>query len=50
MLDTEGDAIGGLYAVGNCSGIIFGGAYPGPGGTVGPGIVMAYAAATTLTK
>lgn len=50
VLDTEGGVIDGLYAVGNCSGSIFGGAYPGPGGTVGPGIVMAYAAATTLTK
>lgn len=50
VLDTEGNVIEGLYAVGNCSGSIFGGAYPGPGGTVGPGIVMAYAAATTLTK
>ncbi len=50
VLDVEGNVIEGLYAVGNCSGSIFGGSYPGPGGTVGPGIIMAYAAATTLTK
>lgn len=50
VLDTQGEVIEGLYAAGNCSGSIFGGAYPGPGGTVGPGIVMSYAAAMTLTK
>ena len=45
VLTPEGEAIPGLYAIGNASGSIFGGAYPGPGGTVGPGVIMGYAAA-----
>ena len=43
-LDREGNPIGGLYAVGNASSSIFGGAYTGPGATIGSGMVMAYLA------
>ena len=39
------DPIGGLYAVGNDMDSVMGGAYPGPGITLGPAIAFAYAAA-----
>ncbi|MDR1421433.1 MAG: FAD-binding protein [Coriobacteriales bacterium] len=45
VLDTKGDPIPGLYAAGNTSGAIFGSAYPGGGGTVGPGFYQAFRAA-----
>jgi succinate dehydrogenase/fumarate reductase flavoprotein subunit len=42
----EGDQpLPGLYAVGNDMQSVMGGAYPGPGITVGPGLVFAYRAA-----
>ncbi|KAF1022601.1 MAG: 3-oxosteroid 1-dehydrogenase [Paracidovorax wautersii] len=44
-LDAQGQAIAGLYAVGNDQHSIMGGAYPGPGITLGPGLVFAYLAA-----
>lgn len=44
-LDREGQPIAGLYAVGNDQQSAMGGAYPGPGITVGPGLVFAYLAA-----
>jgi succinate dehydrogenase/fumarate reductase flavoprotein subunit len=55
-LVTDGDArvlkgdgpIPGLYAVGNDMDSVMGGAYPGPGITLGPAIAFAYAAAQTI--
>ena len=44
VLDTEGKAIPGLYACGNDMASVMGGSYPGPGTTLGPGIVFAYRA------
>lgn len=45
VLDTSDRAIPGLYAVGNDMANAFGGAYPGGGGTLGPGMTFAYRAA-----
>lgn len=45
MLDAEGRAIPGLYAIGNDMQSAMGGVYPGPGSTIGPGLVFAYLAA-----
>jgi FAD binding domain len=43
--DSAGQAIAGLYAVGNDMHSIMGGVYPGPGITIGPGLVFAFLAA-----
>ena len=48
VLDTGGQAIGGLYAIGNDMQSIMGGVYPAPGITIGPGLVFAYLAADHL--
>jgi succinate dehydrogenase/fumarate reductase flavoprotein subunit len=40
-----GQSIPGLYACGNDMASVMGGSYPGPGTTLGPGIVFAYRAA-----
>ncbi|MDR0350721.1 MAG: accessory Sec-dependent serine-rich glycoprotein adhesin [Coriobacteriales bacterium] len=45
VLDTAGNPIPGLYSAGNNAGAIFGSAYPGGGGTVGPGFYQAFKAA-----
>ncbi|MAM61310.1 FAD-dependent oxidoreductase [Maritimibacter sp. UBA3975] len=45
VLDTADRPIPGLYAVGNDMANVFGGAYPGGGGTLGPGMTFAYRAA-----
>ncbi len=45
VLDAQGEAIAGLYAVGNDMHSIMGGVYTGPGITIGPGQVFAYLAA-----
>ena len=45
VLDGQGVAIAGLYAVGNDAQSIMGGTYPGPGITLGPGMVFGYLAA-----
>lgn len=45
VLTEHGQAIGGLYAVGNDMNSIMGGVYPAPGITIGPGLVFAYLAA-----
>ena len=44
VLDAKGQAIDGLYAVGNDMNSIMGGVYPAPGITLGPGLVFAYLA------
>jgi FAD binding domain len=45
VLGQDGQAIPGLYAVGNDMHSIMGGVYTGPGITIGPGLVFAYIAA-----
>jgi succinate dehydrogenase/fumarate reductase flavoprotein subunit len=45
VLDLNEQAIEGLYAVGNDMHSIMGGAYTGPGITIGPGLVFGYLAA-----
>jgi succinate dehydrogenase/fumarate reductase flavoprotein subunit len=45
VLDTDGNAIPGLYACGNDMASVMAGSYPGPGTTLGPAIVFAYRAA-----
>ncbi|PUE49109.1 FAD-binding dehydrogenase [Limnohabitans sp. 2KL-1] len=44
VLNAQGQAIEGLYAVGNDMNSIMGGVYPAPGITIGPGLVFAYLA------
>jgi succinate dehydrogenase/fumarate reductase flavoprotein subunit len=44
VLDADGRAIPGLYACGNDMASVMGGAYPGPGTTLGPAAVFAYRA------
>lgn len=48
VLTPDGTPLRGLYAVGNCSGSIFGDAYPGPGGTLGPAMTFAFIAANDI--
>ncbi|CAB5671400.1 3-oxosteroid 1-dehydrogenase [Delftia tsuruhatensis] len=45
VLRAEGTAVDGLYAVGNDMASIMGGAYPGPGITLGPGMTFGFIAA-----
>lgn len=45
LLREDGSVIDGLYACGNDLNSIMGGTYPGPGITIGPGIVFGYIAA-----
>ena len=45
VLDTANAPIPGLYAVGNDQVSVFGGAYPGPGSTIGPAMTFGYIAA-----
>jgi predicted oxidoreductase len=44
VLDADGQAIEGLYAVGNDMASLFRGVYVGPGITLGPALVFAYRA------
>jgi succinate dehydrogenase/fumarate reductase flavoprotein subunit len=44
VLNAQGQAIDGLYAVGNDMNSIMGGVYPAPGITIGPGLVFAHVA------
>ncbi|GGB94858.1 FAD-binding dehydrogenase [Marinobacterium zhoushanense] len=45
LVTTDGTQIAGIYAAGNDLNSIMGGTYPGPGITIGPGIVFGYLAA-----
>ena len=44
-LRADGTPIDGLYATGNAAANAFGTFYPGPGATIGQGVVFAYLAA-----
>ncbi len=44
-LNMRGHAIGGLYAIGNCSSSVMGRTYPGAGSTIGPAMTFGYLAA-----
>ncbi len=50
VLNTAGENIEGLYAVGNNAGSPFGDCYPGGGGTLGPATVFAYIAAQDIAE
>jgi 3-oxosteroid 1-dehydrogenase len=50
VLDERGEAIGGLYAVGNDMASLFRGVYVGPGITLGPALVFAYRAVMSLVS
>ena len=45
VVNNDGEVIAGLYACGNCTASIAGGAYLGGGATLCPGATMAYRAA-----
>lgn len=45
VMDVFGNPIAGLYAAGNTTAHPMGPGYPGPGGTLGPGMTAAYLAA-----
>lgn len=45
VLRTDGTAIAGLYATGNCASPLVGRSYPGSGMTIGPAMVFGYLAA-----
>jgi len=45
VLGNDGRVIPGLYACGNDMASMMRGSYPGPGTTLGPGMVFAYRAA-----
>jgi len=44
VLKESGEAIPGLYAIGNCSASVMGRTYPGPGATIGPASTFGYIA------
>ncbi len=48
VLKESGEAIPGLYAIGNCSAAVLP-TYPGPGSTLGPAMTFAYQAAKHLS-
>lgn len=50
IVHRDGTRIGGLYACGNDMHSVMGGNYPGPGITIGPAIVFAYAAARDIAR
>jgi succinate dehydrogenase/fumarate reductase flavoprotein subunit len=50
VLSASGEPIPGLYACGNDMASIMRGHYPGPGITLGPGMVFAYRAAMAIAK
>ncbi len=48
VLDWQGNPIEGLYAAGNAMAAVLGEAYPGAGGTLGPGMTFGYLAGRHL--
>jgi 3-oxosteroid 1-dehydrogenase len=50
VVKSDGTAIEGLYASGNCSASIMGETYPGPGATLGPGMTLSYIATTHMAN
>ncbi|MDL2354492.1 MAG: FAD-dependent oxidoreductase [Pseudomonadota bacterium] len=50
VLDEAGEAIGGLYAIGNCSAAVMGTSYPGAGSTIGPAMVFGMLAADHIAS
>lgn len=50
VLDEHGEAITGLYAVGNDMASLFRGVYVGPGITLGPALVFAYRAVMDIAR
>ncbi len=48
VLHVDGQAIAGLYAVGNCAASMMGRTYPGAGSTIGPAMCFAYLAANHI--
>jgi 3-oxosteroid 1-dehydrogenase len=50
VLRPDGSAIDGLYAAGNTTATVMGRTYPGPGGTLGPALLFAYAAARHIAQ
>ena len=50
VLDTANEPIMGLYAIGNCSGGVTGGSYPGAGGTLGPAMTFGFRAADHIAE
>jgi 3-oxosteroid 1-dehydrogenase len=48
VLKDSGEAIPGLYAIGNCSASVMGRTYPGAGGTMGPAMTFGYIIARDL--
>lgn len=48
VLKADGEAIAGLYAVGNCAAAVLP-TYPGPGSTLGPAMTFAYQAAKHIS-
>jgi succinate dehydrogenase/fumarate reductase flavoprotein subunit len=50
VIDVKGKKIPGLYAAGNTTAHPVGGGYPGAGGTLGPGMTMAFIAGKQLAQ
>ncbi|SPJ26048.1 FAD-dependent oxidoreductase [Palleronia abyssalis] len=50
VLGHDDQPIDGLYAVGNDQANVFGGGYPGAGGTIGPGMVFGWIAAKHIAE
>ncbi|MGJ8669701.1 MAG: FAD-dependent oxidoreductase [Oceanococcus sp.] len=50
VLREDGEAIAGLYAVGNCSAAVMGKTYAGPGSTLGPAMAFAYLAVEDMAN
>jgi predicted oxidoreductase len=50
VVDRDGRAIEGLYAVGNDALSVMGGTYPGAGTTIGPGMTFGFIAAEHLAR
>jgi predicted oxidoreductase len=48
VVDSDGHAIAGLYAVGNDAASVMGGTYPGAGITIGPAMTFGYIAGRHL--